>query len=83
MDGEQDPWRQASPHRIGLSQRVSSVERPFLLIEGAVHHWDENGVFPNETRVGVPPEPVREVQSVEVGFVKAWMEEWKARCSGF
>ena len=54
------------------------MERPFLLIDGAVHHWDENGVWPNETRVGVPPEPVREVQSREVEFVKKWMEEWRA-----
>ena len=79
MDGEQDPWRMASPHRLGLKERESSTERPFLLIQGAVHHWDENGVWPNETRVGVPPEPVREVQREEVEFVKIWMDEWRAR----
>ena len=79
VDGEQDPWRQASPHRLGLEQRVSSTERPFLLIQGAGHHWYENGVWVNETRAGVPPEPVREVQREEVEFVKKWMEEWRAR----
>ncbi|KAI4169934.1 MAG: hypothetical protein LQ343_005315 [Gyalolechia ehrenbergii] len=81
IDGEEDPWRGASPHSViapGGGVRNSTVERPFLLIEGAVHHWDENGVFPNETREGVPPEPVREVQRMEVDFVRAWLEEFRA-----
>ncbi|KAL8927037.1 MAG: hypothetical protein Q9208_002582 [Pyrenodesmia sp. 3 TL-2023] len=77
VDGEQDPWRGASPHAGGRERR-STTERPFLLIEGAVHHWDENGVFGNETREGaVPPRAVREVQKEEVRFVRAWVEEWR------
>lgn len=48
-----------------------------MLIEGAVHHWDENGLFANQTVEGtLPPLPVREVQRQEIEFVKAWMEEW-------
>lgn len=52
------------------------VQEPFLLIRGAVHHWDEYGVWENETRSGVPPEPVKKAQREEVKFVRAWMEQW-------
>jgi hypothetical protein len=46
-----------------------------------VHHWDENGLFANET-VNYPPDflppfTVREVQSQEVAFVLEWMFEWE------
>ncbi|KAL8993435.1 MAG: hypothetical protein Q9169_006352 [Polycauliona sp. 2 TL-2023] len=81
VDGEQDPWRGASPHSVlapNGGNRTSTVEEPFLLIEGAVHHWDENGLFPNETTLSLPPAPVQEVQAQEVEFVKAWMEEIRA-----
>lgn len=78
VDGEEDPWRGASPHSVLAKNRTSTTERPFLLIEGAVHHWDENGLFPNETTRTLPPAPVKEVQRQEVAFVKAWMEEFHA-----
>ncbi|KAL9577676.1 MAG: hypothetical protein Q9203_007371 [Teloschistes exilis] len=78
VDGEEDPWREASPHSPQAPNRTSSTERPFLLIEGAVHHWDENGRFPNETTTTLPPEPVKEVQADEVAFVRAWLEEFRA-----
>ena len=42
-----------------------------------MHHWDENGVFNNETTPELPPPPVKEVQEMEINFVKAWMAEWK------
>ncbi|KAK4197175.1 putative serine protease [Triangularia verruculosa] len=77
VDGEWDPWRAASPHRIGLPERESTVSEPFILIEKGVHHWDENGLFPNETRPGLPPKPVAEAQKAEAAFVKAWVQEWK------
>ena len=77
IDGEQDPWRGATPHAPGAKTRNSTTDEPFLLIKGAVHHWDENGVFGNETREGLPPGPVRETQGDERAFVKAWMEEWR------
>ena len=81
IDGEQDPWRVATPHASPFNatarNRTSTTCQPFLLIEGGVHHWDENGVFPNETRPGFPPAPVAEVQRAEVQFVLEWMEDWK------
>ncbi|KAL2136153.1 hypothetical protein VTI74DRAFT_5206 [Chaetomium olivicolor] len=82
VDGEWDPWRYASPHRIGLPPRKSTVSEPFILIDDAVHHWDENGVFANETRPGFPPRPVAEAQRAEVKFVKAWLEQWRREKSG-
>lgn len=77
VDGEHDPWRQASPHAIGLPDRVSTTSEPFILIDDAVHHWDENGLFPNQTTADLPPAPVRDAQHQEVVFVQAWIEEWK------
>lgn len=77
IDGQHDPWRQATPHAIGLPDRVSTTEEPFILIDLAVHHWDENGLFPNQTTATLPPVPVKDTQAQEVTFVKAWMEEWK------
>lgn len=84
IDGEQDPWRpataHASPFNTTALNRTNTASQPFILIEGAVHHWDENGLFPNET-VNVPPNflpplPVRNTQSQEIQFVLEWMEEW-------
>ncbi|GAB1311468.1 hypothetical protein MFIFM68171_01678 [Madurella fahalii] len=81
VDGEWDPWRHASPHRIGLPERENTVSEPFILIDDAVHHWDENGLFSNETTPELPPKAVAEAQRAEVHFVKAWVKEWKkSRC---
>lgn len=66
----------------GVANRTSTISEPFLLIEGAVHHWDENGLFPNQTVKGkLPPPPVSEVQRQELEFVKAWMKEWEVEKS--
>ena len=78
IDGEEDPWRGATPHAPAAKARTSTTEEPFILISGAVHHWDENGLFQNETTATLPPAPIVDVQSKEVAFVKAWMAEWKS-----
>lgn len=77
IDGERDPWRAVTPHAIGLPERESTIDEPFILIKDGVHHWDENGVFPHETKPGFPPESVVEAQKAQVDFVRAWMEQWK------
>ncbi|PQE10786.1 hypothetical protein CJF30_00008948 [Rutstroemia sp. NJR-2017a BBW] len=86
VDGEQDPWRPATPHASPFNttahNRTSTTEQPFILIEGAVHHWDENGLFANETSKGLPPKPVVKAQREEVKFVKEWMKEWKKAGKG-
>ena len=74
VDGEVDPWRPAGPHATNAPPRRSTVEEPFILIEDAVHHWDENGLFPNETTATLPPTPVREAQEEERDFVLEWLD---------
>jgi hypothetical protein len=73
LDGE---W---TPHALdfGAHRRKSTISEPFILIDDAVHHWDENGLFPNETTSKLPPKAVVDAQRQEVKFVKAWMHEWK------
>lgn len=78
VDGEWDPWRAATPHAIGLEERRDTIDEPFRLIAKAVHHWDENGRFANETTPELPPLAVKEVQQYEVEFVTEWLKEWKA-----
>ncbi|OHW98331.1 serine carboxypeptidase S28 [Colletotrichum incanum] len=76
IDGEADPWRAATPHKIGLD-RESTTSEPFLLIELGVHHWDENSVKPKHITPDFPPTSIKSVQAQEVEFVTAWMKEWK------
>ncbi|EGO52058.1 hypothetical protein NEUTE1DRAFT_118619 [Neurospora tetrasperma FGSC 2508] len=77
IDGEKDPWRAATPHAIGLKDRKSTISEPFILIKDGVHHWDENGVFPNETAPNFPPKPVEETQRAIKNFVQAWLQDFK------
>ena len=54
-----------------------------MLIEGAVHHWDENGVFANQTVPDfLPPPPVRDAQSQILAVVREWMMEWEVEVRG-
>ncbi|KAI1339421.1 peptidase S28 [Xylariaceae sp. FL0016] len=76
VDGEWDPWRAAGVHAIGLAPRESTVSEPYILISSAVHHWDENGLFPNETTAELPPAPVKDAQAQEAEFVKEWISEF-------
>ncbi|KAM0328804.1 hypothetical protein ACHAQA_005218 [Verticillium albo-atrum] len=80
VDGEADPWRAATPHRIGLPDRKSTTEEPFLLMGGgAVHHWDENGVAEEGLEgyeESLPPHDVKRVQQAELEFVQAWVDAW-------
>ena len=92
IDGKEDPWRGATPHAPKYAYNTTSElnpdggvrtstteEQPFILIDtpgGAVHHWDENGLFANQTGNGLPPANITRVQEQEVAFVQAWMREW-------
>lgn len=84
VDGSEDPWRPVTPHAspfvAGVKNRTSTTSEPFLMIDGGVHHWDENGLFENETTATLPPKVVVDVQKEEIRFVLAWMEEWKKEC---
>ncbi|KAI1635695.1 peptidase S28 [Biscogniauxia mediterranea] len=77
VDGEWDPWRAAGVHAIGLPERESTTSEPYILIAKAVHHWDENGVFENETTPDFPPPAVADAQEQERVFVQEWVKEFQ------
>jgi hypothetical protein len=79
IDGEWDPWRPATPHAFGYGakNRESTPSEPFLLIKDAIHHYDENGLFWDETTPTLPPPQVAETQSTEVIFVVQWLQEYQ------
>lgn len=64
----------------GAKNRTSTASEPFILIADAVHHYDENGLFPNQTNATLPPAPVADTQKMEAMFVQEWMEEWQLKC---
>ncbi|KAF6840564.1 extracelular serine carboxypeptidase [Colletotrichum musicola] len=76
IDGEADPWRAATPHKIGLD-RKSTTSEPFLMIPLGVHHWDENSVKEEDETPDFPPESIKKAHEQEVEFVTAWMKEWE------
>ncbi|KAL1901063.1 hypothetical protein Sste5346_002130 [Sporothrix stenoceras] len=84
IDGEADPWRAATPHALGVpgADRPSTVDEPFLLIPGAVHHWDEYGLLENETTAELPPQTIRDAQANEVDFVTQWVADWNGQNLG-
>jgi hypothetical protein len=84
IGGETDPWRPASPLATldvpTVLNHTSTVDEPVILIEGAVHHWDENGLFANETTATLPPKPVVDAQAQIAQFVQVWLMEWSLHC---
>ena len=82
VGGEADPWRPSTPlATLSVPDRLnttSTTDQPVILIPGAVHHWDENSLFDNETTATMPPQSIKDAQAMEVKFVKAWMAEWKS-----
>ncbi|KAK2875637.1 hypothetical protein FQN49_001554 [Arthroderma sp. PD_2] len=79
IDGASDPWKEAGVHATAARKRQTSTNKPYILIADAVHHWDENGLLPNETTAELPPQRIKEVQAEEVRFVKEWMKDWKRK----
>ena len=77
IDGKQDPWRAATPHKIGINEgRKSTASEPFILIDYGTHHWDEYDVPDSEYKPGYPPQQIVDVHNQEVTFVKSWLEEF-------
>ncbi|EEP81702.1 conserved hypothetical protein [Uncinocarpus reesii 1704] len=64
IDGEADPWKEASPHATFARPRRSTLDKPFILIPDAVHHY-------------FPPDRIKErSQAQEIEFVKKWLKDW-------
>lgn len=78
IGGNADPWRPATPLADNARKRKSTTEKPVLEIAHAVHHWEENGLFPNETTPILPPNQIVYAQQ----FIKDFVIEWlKGMCS--
>ena len=76
IDGQVDAWKYATPHAPSAPKRNDTLDRPYYTIPDAGHHWDENGLFPNETTANLPPKAIIDVQAYEVRFVKQWLYEY-------
>ncbi|KXN80843.1 putative serine protease EDA2 [Leucoagaricus sp. SymC.cos] len=72
IDGEVDPWRPDTPHSDDARDRPDTPLRPFKLIPGAVHHWDEYGLADPSQE----PEEIQKIHAEEVAFVEAWLADW-------
>lgn len=73
IGGNADPWRPASPLWYPDS-RNSTTEKPWLEIAHAVHHWEENGIFANETTPILPPNQIVYAQQFVKNFVIDWLK---------
>ena len=86
IGGEADPWRAASPlATLDVPTRLndtSTVSEPLIVIQGGVHHWDENGLFPNETTAELPPPSVANAQAELAQSVQAWLQEYELATMG-
>lgn len=76
IGGNADVWRPATPLWYPES-REDTVEEPWHLISHGVHHWEENGIFENETTPLLPPYQVVYAQQYLKNFVVDWLSEWK------
>lgn len=76
IGGNADVWRPATPLWYPES-RDDTVEEPWHLISHGVHHWEENGIFENETTPLLPPYQVVYAQQYLKNFVVDWLNEWK------
>ena len=73
-----DPWRPDTPHSTYYAKdRADTLARPFMLIPGGVHHWDENGLADPSAE----PPFIREIHQQEVEFVQGWLKDFKAPSS--
>ncbi|TFK89724.1 peptidase S28 [Polyporus arcularius HHB13444] len=77
IDGEVDPWRPVTPHSEYARPREDTILRPFKIIRGGVHHWDENG----RSDILEEPPQIQMIHEEIVIFVTSWLEDWEAEHS--
>lgn len=68
----EDPWRPDTPHADDAPQRPDTLLRPFKIIPGGVHHWDENGLANLEDE----PLEIQKIHNEMIEFVKSWLGDW-------
>ncbi|KAI0311252.1 peptidase S28 [Amylostereum chailletii] len=75
IDGEVDPWRPDTPHsQYYAKDRPDTILRPFKVIPGGVHHWDENGLADGTQE----PLYIQKIHREEIEFVRAWLKGFNA-----
>ncbi|KAJ3552182.1 hypothetical protein NM688_g4286 [Phlebia brevispora] len=74
VDGQEDPWRPNTPHSDIAKNRSDTIIRPFKLIPGAVHHYDENGIANHSAE----PPAIHTIHDQEIQFVQAWLKDFQA-----
>jgi len=74
IDGDVDPWKPNTPHSEHASNREDTILRPFKLIPGGVHHYDENGL----RNMADEPLHIQKIHKETIHFVKEWLKDWKA-----
>ncbi|KAJ6584032.1 serine carboxypeptidase S28-domain-containing protein [Mycena vulgaris] len=74
IDGEVDPWRPATPHSDYAYDREDTILRPFKVIPGGVHHYDEWGL----PDLADEPPHIRKIHEEMIFFVGEWLKDWKA-----
>ncbi|RXW17807.1 hypothetical protein EST38_g8048 [Candolleomyces aberdarensis] len=74
IDGEVDPWRPYTPHSQYADDREDTILRPFKIIPGGVHHYDEWGY----TNIFDEPPEIRKIHAEMIEFVREWLKDWKS-----
>ncbi|PCH40119.1 peptidase S28 [Wolfiporia cocos MD-104 SS10] len=74
IDGEVDPWRPDTPHSEYAKDRGDTILRPFKLIPGGVHHYDEYGL----RDISAEPAEIEKIHTEMIEFVTKWLKERKA-----
>lgn len=63
-----------TPHSTYYAKdRPDTTLRPFKLIPGGVHHWDENGLAESTKE----PAEIQKIHQEEITFVKEWLRDFK------
>ncbi|KAJ6508343.1 serine carboxypeptidase S28-domain-containing protein [Mycena sanguinolenta] len=74
IDGEVDPWRPDTPHSDYAYDRADTILRPFKVIPGGVHHYDEWGLL----NLADEPKEIRKIHLEMIDFVQEWLKDRKA-----
>ncbi|KAG6332495.1 hypothetical protein ID866_6597 [Astraeus odoratus] len=74
IDGDVDPWKPCTPHSEYAEDREDTILRPFKLIPGGVHHYDQNGL----RDITDEPPHIQKIHYEIVNFVLEWLKDFKA-----
>lgn len=64
-----------TPHSDYARDREDTILRPFKVIRGGVHHWDENG----RRNLLEEPSQIQMIHEDIIVFVTSWLDDWAAK----